>query len=476
MNSENQKYYGICFMQEDKGRDTEIAIPIVHAAEKFLNCRIDFVLKWNSHLMYKRKADFIIVPANCIGSTIYHRIAKDASQQGIPVFSFISEGNFRTEDDFNFFGFNPDGKFYQDFVCAWNKRTFDFFKRKVPAQAEKIVLTGAPGFDRYKIYQFQSRVDLLRKYGKERFSKVITYSGWAFGKLQYVQGIEELNAFMKDRSDVLDWTEQQRIIVRETLRQAIEDNPDTLFILKQHPAEYYPGLKLEKRINEMSELVGYDNVLYIEENHEDIHDLIAATDILLGFETTTAIESWLMRPAVPTIFINADPGFPRPDIYKGCILVDGYPKLKALITEFYETGVIQEFDSGGYKAMQGQIIENTIAFADGMNHLRTICFLNETLKRVDRDKVRYKRNTRFWLQYVYFLIGSVFYWPWLFKRIPKISKTCWIFERYKLSNISYLRKRYSPFLDNYYESQSIHNLRDLEQFWERNKNLMIHGK
>src|SRR5688500_14818715 len=93
------KYRGICFMQEDKGRDTEIAIPIVHAARRFLNCEIEFELKWNAHLLYKRKVDFIIVPANCVGSLLYHRIAKWAFEQHIPVFSFVSEGNFRTDID-----------------------------------------------------------------------------------------------------------------------------------------------------------------------------------------------------------------------------------------------------------------------------------------------------------------------------------------------------------------------------------------
>jgi hypothetical protein len=469
------RYRGICFMQEDKGRDTEIAIPIVHAARRFLNCEIDFELKWNAHLLYKRKVDFIIVPANCVGSLMYHRIAKYAYEQGIRVFSFVSEGNFRTDIDFNIYGFNTDNFFYNEYICAWSKRTFHYFKKKLPWQADKVVLTGAPGFDRYKIYEFADRATFLKKYNKEKFSKVICYSGWAFGKLQYQQGREELEADPSKRAAKLHWVEQQRMIVRDTLKAAIENNPDKLFILKQHPAEYYPGLKLAQRVNEMTELVAYPNVLYIEENQEDIHDLISVTDILLGFETTTAIETWLMKPGAPTIFINSEPGFPRVDIYKGCAIVDGYTALKPMIEEFYTSGKVSAFETPERAAKRNDIVTNTIGFSDGLNHLRTIYFLNEMLKRIDRSAIHYKPNRRFLVGYLYFKMLRPFYSRRLFDALPKISKTTWVFERHCLPNIPVLQNRYGPFLDRFYLKMNVDSEAGLLAFWEDNLREMIDG-
>jgi len=462
-----KKYRGICVLQEDKGRDTEIVIPIVYAAERFLNCRIEFVLKWNAHLIYKHKPDFVIVPANCVGSRMYHRIAKYCHSCGIKVFSFVSEGNFITDADFDIFGFNPDRTFYQEFVCAWNQNTFDYFRKYHPAQAANVVLTGAPGFDRYKIYKFADRRAFLEKYGKEKFTKVVSYSGWAFGKLQYKQGIDELMAFTRGRADTLVWVEKQRAMVSEILRASIVANPDILFILKQHPAEYYPGLKLERQINEMSELAHFPNVIYLQGISEDIHDLISVTDILLGFETTTAIETWLMKSATPTILINPDPEFPRSEIRKGCANAGGAEELQSFIAEFYSSGKVAAFNDPEVARNRERITRETIGFSDGMNHIRTLYYLNETLLRTDREKIQYRRNTRFWMQYVYFRMMKPFYSRALFNALPKISKTVWVFERQRLSNIAVLQEKYAPFLDLFYRNVGLVGPEEVVKFWKK---------
>ncbi len=157
------RYKAICFLQEDKGRDVEIVLPIVYAAEKFLNCKVQFELKWNAHLIYKDKPDFVIIPANCIGSKMYHDIAKYAYSQNIKIFSFISEGNFNEKSSFDFFGFNDDRYFYQDYICCWSKRTQKHYQLKVPKQKKQFVLTGASGFDRFKFYDFMSKTEFLKK-------------------------------------------------------------------------------------------------------------------------------------------------------------------------------------------------------------------------------------------------------------------------------------------------------------------------
>ena len=330
---------GICFMQEDKGRDTEIVLPIVYGAEKFLNCKIDFRLKWNAHLIYKENPDFVIIPTNCIGSKMYHDIAKYCYRQNIKIFSFISEGNFNDKIEYNYFGFNDDKVFYQEYVCSWSERTQKYIQERSPEQADKIVLTGASGFDRFNIYKFTSKEDFLKKYNKTKYKKVITYAGWAFGKLQYQQGLNELKPFAEKQEKGYDWIEEQRQKVRDSLRYAIENNPDILFVLKQHPAEYFPGLTLEQR-NEMSELTHYENVLYIQGHIEGIHDLISVADILLGFETTSAIETWVMGDK-PTIFLNDEPNFTRVDIYKGCLLAKDGKQLNDYVSTFYKNGKIE---------------------------------------------------------------------------------------------------------------------------------------
>ncbi len=463
MKINNTSFYGICFLQEDKGRDTEIVLPIVYAAEKFLNCKVDFVLKWNAHLIYKKKPDFVIIPANCKGSKMFHEIAKYAYSQNIKIFSVVSEGNFNEKRHKNIFGYNTDKFFYQDYVCAWSKRIQLFMQEKNQAQKDQIVLTGASGFDRFKIYKFRDRKSFLAKYDKSEYNKVISYSGWAFGKVQYEQGRLELELDESKRDAKVAWTNSQRIAVRDSLKYVIEAYPDVLFVLKQHPSEYYPGLVLDQ-LNEMSELASYDNVLYIQGQSEGIHDVISIADIVLGFETTSAIETWIMGDT-PTIFLNEDVNFPRVNTYEGCLIAKDGKELSSYIQAFYEKGTIEAFFSQDIKRKREEIIVNTIGYKDGLNHLRHLKYLNKTLLKIDVNQIKYKKSSYFSRLYLFFRLMKPFYKLKLVSKLPWFSKFNWVFERYKLDNIKVLQEEYKPFMESFYQKKQIDE-DFLKRFWE----------
>lgn len=466
MEINNQPFYGICFLQEDKGRDTEIVLPIVYAAEHFLNCKIDFELKWNAHLIYLNKPDFVIIPANCQGSKMYHDITKYCVSQNIKVFSFISEGNFNEKSGYDYYGFNVDRYFYQDYICSWSKRIQKYMQNGSPKEKDKIVLTGAPGFDRFKIYDFGNKKEFLKKYNKEKYHKIISYSGWAFGKIQYPQGREELeaNVSVKTEGGTVKWVSEQRPIVRDMLKTAIEAYPDVLFVLKQHPSEYYPGLNIEQQ-NEMTELLEYPNVLYLQGQSEGIHDVISIADIVLGFETTSAIETWLMGDT-PTIFLNKEVDFPRVDVYKGCLIAQKGNDLVGYIEEFYKGGSIKDFLDPKLKEQRELIIENTIGYDDGLNHLRHLNYLNKTLLKIDKNQINYKKSSYFSKLYMFFKVMRPLYKAKVVSNWAWFSKFNWVFERYKLSNIKVLQERYKPFMESFYQTKQI-DKEFLKSFWSK---------
>src|ERR1035437_8667845 len=144
----NNKIKVLCFTDDAVGRDTEMLLPIRYFAERFLNCRFYHALNIDIHQIYRIKPD-IILQANTVGSNLYYEISKITHQQNIPLFALISEGNFRIDGTFNIWAFNQDKIFYQDYVCAWSEPTADYLKDHVPETADKIVLTGGVGFDRY---------------------------------------------------------------------------------------------------------------------------------------------------------------------------------------------------------------------------------------------------------------------------------------------------------------------------------------
>ena len=236
-------------------------MPVIFYAEKYLNANVDYSFIWEIHDIYRKKPDVVLL-ANTIGSKLHFEISKYAYENGIKVFALISEGNFRTNGTFNYWGYNVDKQFYQDFICHWSKRTYDFLVNELPQYKNQMVVTGATGFDRYKIYDFVSRSEFLKKWQLPDFKKVIGYAGWAFGKLFNAPGRKELQYFHKDNPQRLVWMEEQMYLVEGILKDVIEKNTDTLFILKRHPNEAHPHLTKEDK-NEMAALNNYDNVIYI---------------------------------------------------------------------------------------------------------------------------------------------------------------------------------------------------------------------
>jgi surface carbohydrate biosynthesis protein len=449
----NRKYKILCFTDNDSGRDVEMLLPLRYFAEKFLNCSFTHAFVYDVYAIYKEKPDLVLM-ANTVGSPLYFEISRYAAQQGVKVFALTSEGNFRTDGTFNYWGYNTDKIFYQEYICLWSERTRDFLVSLHPELKDKIVLTGGTGFDRYKIYDFLSKEQYFKLKKISPYKKVIGYAGWAFGKLYNKQGLEELLFFFKYDHSRLKWLEEQRMHVENMLRNLIEDNPDTLFILKKHPNENNPSI-LTEGLNEMNRLTGYPNVLYIRDE-DNIHDLIHVSDIWLGFESTTAIEAWMMGKQ--TMLLNEDPDFNRDRIYKGSVIVRNYPELKNVLDEFYRTGDLPSFFSPEKEKERAAIISETIGYGDGLNHVRAAYYLQKTLESITEESIK-KRSYRFSLKFFTMRTlmhgGSIFYNKKLFSKLYKFKKTIWIFDRYRLPKIQELYQRISAPLEKFYKANDV---------------------
>ena len=449
----------LCFTDDVSGRDVEMILPIRFFAERFLNCEFYHALNIDIHEIYRQRPD-IILQANTIGSNLYFQISKIAHEQNIPVFALISEGNFRTDGSFDYWGYNRDKKFYQEYVCCWSGRTAEFLKNEVPESEDKIVVTGGVGFDRYTIYKFLARENFLRKYSSTQFTNIIGYAGWAFGKLDHPRGKSELLIWAKGDESRLIWIEEQRKKVRDILKLAIENNPGTLFILKQHPQENSPE-RTEPVKNEMSELAHYKNVLYLC-GEESIHDLISVSDIWTCFESTSALESWLMGKQ--TIFINPEKEFNRDPLYKGSALAGNYGEFQELIDEFYANSRIEQFFDKDKSDIRNELIEEIIGFGDGFNHVRASFYLQETISKyfgnggqlpAASHRPQYRFNLRHFLVYYLIRIAGPFYNRAIYSRLYKFKKHLWVFENYKMEGLRLLYKKYSPFFDEFYRKNDV---------------------
>ena len=101
-----------CYLDNALGRDTEIVLPVCYALEKFHNCNISYFFLWDMYEIRKHVPDMVLVP-NTRGHHMYVEIAEYAQKNDIKVLALESEGNFRTDGSFDYWGYNFKKEIYQ---------------------------------------------------------------------------------------------------------------------------------------------------------------------------------------------------------------------------------------------------------------------------------------------------------------------------------------------------------------------------
>lgn len=453
----NHKTKILAYLDNDSGRDVEIMLPVLYFAEQFLNCEIILAFVYDYHAIYRVKPDVVAVP-NTIGSQMYIEACRYAKDQNIPIFALESEGNFRTDGNFNHWGLNYEKEYYQEHVCCWSQRARDYYRNIFTEYPEKFVITGGTGFDRYTVYEFPSKTTFLKQHGRSEYKKVVMYAGWAFGKLHNPKGVFQIIDWLSGDESKLLLMEQQRQDIEDILRYAIEKNPDTLFILKQHPKEFFQTEKDAKILNEMSELMHYPNVHYTVD--ENIHDLINASDFVLGFESTTAIEAWLLN--TPTALIRTIETINPVTLQeKGFHLTQPTAKsgeqLDNYIKELYQNGHISDFETTDFIEKRKEVIRDCIGYQDGMSHIRAGYYLQKAIEKAvaTKSNVVFKFNIKHYLMYVLILAGRFFFNKPLYSAFAKTRKFIWVFEQYKLEKTYALYSKYGNYLHKFYAKNNI---------------------
>jgi hypothetical protein len=314
------------------------------------------------------------------------------------------------------------------------------------------VVTGNTGCDRYKIYETTDKKAFLRKYNLTHYSKVIGYAGWAFNKLRFPRGVRELLQFYGGDASILSWLENQRILVNGILRETIRSNSDTLFILKQHPQDTSPEL-LQPPVNEFEGLAGFENVLALGEE-EALHDIIGICDLWTCFESTTALEAWLLNK--PTVFLNPEPEFKRADLVRGSAVARNASEFQKLIGQLYATGAMPDFSSSEKAQQRRHLVRDSVGFDDGFNHLRASYYLKRVVEGLPATaRARYRSTPGQLFFHFFTIIGGMLYVRSLYKHLYKIKKHLWVFENYRMQGLERLYSTNRPFLEKFYEKHKI---------------------
>ena len=315
------------------------------------------------YLIFKLRPRVLFV-SNSAGSGLNINVIKYAKQQGIKVVTGCAEGNFRADQlDMFFWGVNAEKILHEDFTMLWNDRSYRMVVDQYPELAGRLSVSGGVGFDRYL---FNSRCDLTTKNGcgslslmKEKYSLTVLVSCWSFDFLY----CDQVMSNIPNDNLVRKFFARDRAAFRDVLEKVIRDCDDVLFVLKEHPA-----VRMGEKASAIEGLDFYPNAIRVK-NEISISELISDSDVVVSYESTTALEAWLKGKQ--TFLLNpSGTRFPcdREDYYKGQPHFSCSMSVSNALKSYIENGEIPQFED--YKNARENIISNVIGFSDGLNHVR----------------------------------------------------------------------------------------------------------
>ncbi|MGV2989258.1 BFO_1060 family glycosyltransferase [Vibrio sp. E150_011] len=327
------------------------------------------------HLIDTLKPDLVFI-TNSIGATINRDIVRYAKSKRIHCITASSEGNFKEESINQFlWGHNTEQVLYEDLTFLWNKNALDYSLAAFPQLKGRVSICGGIGFDRYKLEETTPL--------KQSKCLQVLLSCWNFDFLNPSSpAFEKFNG--KDlTSENVSFFKADLIKFNSVLKETIINLPNIEFVLKMHPGcqggLYYSGIEGCQH---------YPNVKIIQ-NEVGISELIAQSDLVLSYESTTALEAWLCKK--PTALINpsgvdfvmregfhlGQPNFPTSSLL--CEAIKGLS----------ESGELVLFDK--FENTRNKLIDEIIGWQDGFNHVR---IANAILKQIKmpKTKVKISRN------------------------------------------------------------------------------------
>ena len=172
-----------------------------------------------------------------------------------------------------------------DKIALWGELTKNFLICG-GAEKEKMIITGSPQFDSYILRKPNKKEKILKKYGIPNFDSIILFTAQPF---RYGVGVGY---------DRLTLDEQKEIF--HNLFEVAKDLGSFL-IIKLHPSN-------EMSYGEILDFIlakEYRNSLVLNHEQCDLFELISICDVSVTYNSTTAIESMILRKPVVTVnFFN----------------------------------------------------------------------------------------------------------------------------------------------------------------------------
>lgn len=422
------------------GREFEIDLPLMYFFENKLGWRVEYKSQFNLPSIINTNPDIVIMSGST-GADRGLKWTRTIEESNILLFTHVTEGMFRESDieEFVWGWGKKEKRFSETLSMLWTHKSYDMAIKAFPNTEKTYRVSGAVGFDKYKIFEFN-------KISDNKYNKVIGYAAFDFNNIMdkkdyfiKTSGEEKFNIF----TELINKT-------NEILEYIIQNNNDILFLLKPHPGDG------GREPLEFKNLLKYDNVRSIK-NKVSILDVIASSDIWLNINSSTNLESWLLDKPSISFILNED--MYSSDILYGSVIENSPKEIQNMINEFYSTKSILRFSEK--ENIRLHLIKNYMGFSDGMNHVRFMSFLKpyiEKIEKEDRKKVNWNISLNIkiigYIKHFIYTISNGRYW------LPYLNKWSSIYERCNNEDIEKAKNIHYPKIDKFYEDnqEKINNL------------------
>jgi hypothetical protein len=301
---------------------------------------------------------------NTVGAVENLELMRYAKRRNMLGASLVSEGNFQGDDVYQsemIWGWNKEKELHEDVNMQWSETTRLMTLNLHPELSRRVKVSGGVGFDNYQIEtKIDIKREILQKYNKPEYPKVIGVGCWDFGCLYPEDPRFRVFGRLFDEAQI-ERFKRDSFAFDDILVELANSNQDILFLLKQHP-----GVQLGHMASGITKAAQLKNVLVLT-NEEPILACIQASDLWIVYESTTAMEAWLLGK--PTCLLNpSGRDFPRDKLNEGSPAFDSADQLQGLIDALYSGSEIAEFAERAER--RRQLIKGVIQWDDGLNHVR----------------------------------------------------------------------------------------------------------
>lgn len=333
----------------------------------------------NGEALIARHRPRLVYLSNTGGARQNVRVALACKKQNISLVSGIAEGNLAQMSKEHAYGWNLSHQPLEDRLLVWSARFLKQLLSVAPEYEAIATPTGYPGVDRYHFVPAdRSWIDVhKRRIGAQM---VVGVGCWEFPSDARRKTIENDAQASQIKKTSVAFHHESRDKFDAELQRVMLDNPNTLFLLKMHPGSR--GDLRESGIECASQL---QNALLVSDQ-QSIQQCLAASDLWVTYESTTAMEAWLM--STPSVTLNPNgPNFPqgRTVIWQAQPLVESSGELNRIIKNVSAGNEIPGYSECLEK--QQRALEIAYEFLDGLNHVRCAVEIEKVLCQTQQGPV-----------------------------------------------------------------------------------------